>query len=185
MQPILYTHRETLRSIKIYGLHKSGFDGFDLREFENLEKLSLGSDFSGHQLFNRNEICEPPDSLLAPRLRVFHWDLTLLDQQRGESLRDFGQAEEDWLRLLARKAIKHGCPLRRIEITFNPVVDGYISITDDMYPWDRMDAMGADLRPHGIEVSYDTPSVSRERFSILLKHAAEDNAKLAAEVEHR
>lgn len=183
MQPILYIHRKALRSIKLYGLQKSGFDGFDLREFENLEKLSLASDFSGRQLFNRNKSCEPPDSLLAPRLCVFHWDLTLLDQQCGESLRDFGQAEEDWLRLLARKAIKHGCPLQRIEITFNPVVDQYISITDKVYPWDRMDAMGADLRPHGIEVSYNTPSVSRGRYSMLLKRAAEDNPKLATEVE--
>ncbi|KAF7516711.1 hypothetical protein PCG10_001978 [Penicillium crustosum] len=183
LQPILYTHRKTLRSIKLYGLHKSGFDGFDLREFENLEKLSLASHFSGHQLFKMNEICEPPDSLLAPRLRVFHWDLTLLDQQCGESLRDFGQAEEDWLRLLARKAIKHRCPLRRIEITFNPDVDQYISITDEVYPWDRMDAMGADLRPYGIEVSYNSPSVSRERYSMLRKYAAEDSPKLATEVE--
>ncbi|KAJ5187163.1 hypothetical protein N7449_010157 [Penicillium cf. viridicatum] len=83
-------------SLATIATDSSGFDGFDLREFENLEKLSLASDFS-HPLFNRNESCEPPDSLLAPRLRVFHWDLTLLDQQCVESLRDFGQAEEDWL----------------------------------------------------------------------------------------
>ncbi|CAI7642834.1 unnamed protein product [Penicillium viridicatum] len=183
LQPILYIHRKTLRSIKLYALHKNGFDGFDLREFENLEKLSLASSFSGHPLFHWDGSFEPPDSLLAPHLRVFHWDLTLLDQQCCEVLRDFGQAEEDWLRLLARKAIKHGCPLQKIEITFNPVVDEYSSITDKVYPWDRMDAMGADLRPHGIEVSYDTPTVSRERYSRLLERAAEDNAKLAAEVE--
>ncbi|CAI7594360.1 unnamed protein product [Penicillium discolor] len=183
LQPILYIHRKTLRSIKLYGLHKSGFDGFDLREFENLEKLSLASQFCGHQLFKRNEICEPPDGLLAPRLRVFHWDLTLLDQQCGEGLGDFGQEEENWLRLLARKAIKHGCPLQRIEITFNPVIEEYISITDEVYPWDRMDNMGADLRPHGIEVSYNTPSVSRERYSMLLECVAEDNPKLATGVE--
>ncbi|KAJ5977500.1 hypothetical protein N7501_000842 [Penicillium viridicatum] len=172
LQPILYIHRKTLRSIKLYGLNKNGFDGFDLREFENLEKLSLASGFSGHHPFNRNESCEPPDSLLASRLRVFHWDLTLLDQQCCEGLRDFGQAEEDWLRLLARKAIKHGCPLQRIEITFNPV-DDYIRITDKVYPWDRMDAMGADLRPHGIEVSYDTPTL-REFLEKFLNEPADE-----------
>lgn len=182
MQPILYIHRKTLRTIKLYGLNRAGFDGFNLREFENLEKLSLSSEFSGHQHFHRDKTCEPPDSLLAPRLRVFHWDMTLLDQQCSEKLSDFAQAEEDWLRLLARKAIKRGCPLQRIEITFTPG-DDCCGTSDEVYPWDRMDSIGADLRSHGIKVSYNTPCVSREEFSTNLKYAAEDNPKLAAEVE--
>ncbi|KAJ5498467.1 hypothetical protein N7453_007518 [Penicillium expansum] len=182
LQPILYIHRKTLRSIKLYRFNRGGLEGFDLREFENLEQLSLSYEFSDPQRSPRNEAFEPPDSLLAPRLRVFHWNLTSLDSQCAERLGDFAKAEEDWLRLLARKAFKRGCPLQRIEITFTPGTDCF-GTGDEVYPWDRMDAIGADLRPHGVEVSYSTPSVSRERFAINRKQVAEDNLRMAAEGE--
>ncbi|KAJ5355976.1 hypothetical protein N7517_010585 [Penicillium concentricum] len=166
LQKILSIHRRTLRSITLYAITlytigRPDIDGLDLRQFESLEKLSLSSQISGHQDYKEEETLEPPDGLLAPGLRVFHWDLTLVDQQCSESLAGFSQREENWLRQLARKAIKRGCPLRRIEIKFTPVEWGCNS---EVYPWDRMDAIGAELRPHGIEVSYNPPSVSKEQF---------------------
>ncbi|KAJ5951959.1 uncharacterized protein N7479_010372 [Penicillium vulpinum] len=180
LQPILSVHRKTLRSITLYGIGSPGFDGFDLRQFDNLEELSLSSQISGHQGPRERTIYQPPDGLFASRLRVFHWDLTLLDQQLGESLSDFDQEEEDWLRLFARKAIECRCPLQRIKIKFTPCDwQG----AGDVYPWDRMDAMGADLRPHGIKVSYNPPSISREQYMTYIANSAQKDPALAAEME--
>lgn len=163
---VLAIHRSTLRSIKLYAVGISGLAGFDLRDFESLEELSLSSACTGHQNPVRDHMIGVPTNLLAPRLRVFHWDLTLQDQQHCEGLDDFGQEEEDWLRALVREALARGCPLQRIEIEFTPD-SGYGF--NGIYPWDRMDALGADLRPYGIKVCYNLPSISREEFLDIMK----------------
>ncbi|KAJ5817489.1 hypothetical protein N7447_007497 [Penicillium robsamsonii] len=184
LQPILSLHRKTLRSLTLDAINCPGIHGLDLRQFENLDELSLSSQITGHQQRRYgNEYFEPPDGLLAPRLRVFHWDLTLVDQQCCEGFDGFGQVEEDWLRQLARRAIQRGCPLRKIEIKFTP---GEWSFDSDVYPWDRMDAIGRELRPHGVELSYNPPSVSKEWFLKIVEpkeYEAQENAKLAAEAE--
>ncbi|OQE44130.1 hypothetical protein PENCOP_c002G01836 [Penicillium coprophilum] len=172
LQPILSIHRKSLRSITLYAVGWPGSDGFDLREFENLEELSLSSEISGHQRYEQRGNLEPPDGLLAPRLRAFHWDLTLIDQQCREVLCHFAQPEEDWLRLLAYKAIERGCPLQKISIKYTPEDWGRVG---NVYPWDRMDAIGADLRSHGIGVSYNAPSVSREQFLKTAEYQPREN----------
>jgi hypothetical protein len=156
LQRILAIHKSTLRSIRIRCINVPGLDRFDLREFENLEELSL-SYLSTNGTVGIHLI----PNLLAPHLRVFHWDLTREDQQCNESLGDFQQKEEDWLRRLALTAVTQGCPLRRIEITFTPLFTYYF---DGVYPWDRMDALGRELQPHGIQVCYNPPSTSREEY---------------------
>ncbi|CAI7665522.1 unnamed protein product [Penicillium glandicola] len=182
MQPILSIHRKILRSIKLYGLNRGGMDGFDLRKFENLEELSLSAQLSGHQCSNGKRIPEPPDRLLSPRLGAFRWDFTILDQQYSEMFSDFGQAEEDWLRLFAHKALQHGCPLHRIDIKFTPEDDIY-GAGDEVYPWDRMDSIKTDLRQYGIEVSYNPPCVGSDRFFMNLHNFALENPEMDAEVE--
>lgn len=156
MQPILAIHKSTLRSISISCINVAGLDGFDLHEFENLEELSLS-----YQSTKGTVDIHLIPNFLAPQLRVFHWDLTLEDQQCNENLGDFQQKEEDWLRRLALTAITQGCPLRRIEITFTPLYTYYF---DGVYPWDRMDALGRELQPHGIQVGYNPPCTSREGY---------------------
>lgn len=160
LQPILAIHKSTLRSISIRCINEPGLDGFDLHDFESLEELCLS-----YQTTNGTADIHLIPNLLAPRLRIFHWDLTLEDQQCNETLECFQQKEEDWLRTLALTAVSQGCPLRGIEITFTPLFSYYF---DGVYPWDRMDALGRELQPHGIQVGYNPPSTSREEYMDIL-----------------
>ncbi|KAH8692381.1 hypothetical protein BGW36DRAFT_387494 [Talaromyces proteolyticus] len=169
LQPILSIHKSTLRSISIRCINVGGLDGFDLREFENLEELSLSYQSTKHTA----DIHLIPN-LLAPQLRVFHWDLTLEDQQCNESLGFFEQKEEDWLRTLALTAVTRGCPMRRIEITFTPLYTYYFA---GVYPWDRMDALGRELHPHGVQVYYNPPSTSREEYMEILNRTVAKQIK--------
>lgn len=160
LQPTLTIHKSTLRTIKIRCINVGGLTGFDLRDFEKLQELSLS-----YQTTRGTTDIHLIPNLLAPQLRVFHWDLTLEDQQCNESFDFFQQNEEDWLRTLALTAIEQGCPLRRIEIKFTPMYSSPIGV----YPWDRMDALGRELQPHGIKVCYNNPSMSREEYMEILE----------------
>ncbi|KAJ5674162.1 hypothetical protein N7462_009601 [Penicillium macrosclerotiorum] len=135
-----------------------------LEGFENLEELSLSSTFTNHQSVY-GHAPRPTRNILAPRLRVFRWDLTYLDQQHSEGLDNFGQPEEDLLRQFVREAFACGCPIQRIEIEYKPSPWESIGNASWVYPWDRMYPVSADL---GIEIRYTPPSISREAFQELV-----------------
>lgn len=104
-------------------------------------------------------------NLVAPNLEVFHWDMTLEDQQCGERFRSFGQPEEDWLREFAAAARDRKSSLSQIQIEFNP--ETYLFREDAEnpdYPWDRMDSIARDIKPYGIELSYKPPNITRGEF---------------------
>jgi hypothetical protein len=163
LQPILAIHQTTLRYIRIRCINEGGLAGFDVRTFQNLEELCLSSATTNRGGRTNTAEGNLIPNLLAPRLRVFHWDLTFEDQQHVEDLADFAQGEEDWLRTVAYAAMKAKCPLQTLQITFTPL--SIVSNCDLVYPWDRMDALGRELQSAGIQVCYNPPSVSRKEFS--------------------
>ncbi|KAL4998620.1 hypothetical protein BDV10DRAFT_69063 [Aspergillus recurvatus] len=169
LQPILATNKSTLRSIKIRAIDVGGLVGFDMREFERLEKLSLSSATICREYKHWESEDHSLSTLLGPRLHEFELDMTLEDQQHCEFLADFGEAEENWLRALGHLAVKQRCPLREIRIQFHPYA--YVpSSFHDRYPWDRMDDLDRELQPHGIRVRYTPPSLSREQFEESTRH---------------
>ncbi|KAL4956310.1 hypothetical protein BDW69DRAFT_181707 [Aspergillus filifer] len=111
LQPILELHKHTLRAITLRGLNKSGLTGFDVRGFSNLRELHLSDRATGRHNMTMNLI----DRLLTPNLCVFHWNLTLEDQEHSEELGSFAQWEEDFLRCFATKAVRKDCPVAYIE----------------------------------------------------------------------
>ncbi|KAL3429563.1 hypothetical protein BDV09DRAFT_190015 [Aspergillus tetrazonus] len=168
LRPILAIHKSTLRSIKIRALNIRGLAGFDVREFERLEELSLSSSIICRLYKAWKHDDHTLSTLVGPRLRSFELDLTLEDQQHCESLGDFGEMEENWLRALAHFAVRQEYPLREIRIQFAPY--GYeTSDLDGRYSWDRMDDLDRELQLHGIRVHYSPPTVSRAEFEKILK----------------
>ncbi|KAL4865948.1 hypothetical protein BDV12DRAFT_173619 [Aspergillus spectabilis] len=120
LQPILAIHRTTLQSISIRCINFGGLTDFDVRDFPNLQELRLSEATTSPRYRNSTADAHLIPNLIAPRLRVFHWDLTLEDQQCSESLGSFAQKEEDFLRAVAHEAIKVKCPLRMLRVTYTP-----------------------------------------------------------------
>jgi hypothetical protein len=168
LRSILIIHKSTLRSIKIRALNIRGLAGFDVREFERLEELSLSSSIICRLYKAWQHDDHTLSALVGPRLRSFELVLTLEDQQHCESLGDFGETEENWLRALAHFAIRKQYPLREIRIQFAPYKYETLDF-DCRYPWDRMDDLDRELQLHGIRVHYSPPTVSRAEFEELLK----------------
>ncbi len=112
-------------------------------------------------------------ALLAPRLEEFEWSFDA-DDGRELYLNRFGAQEEEYLRGFAKAAMEKGVPLRRIGIVFSPrpVIQsrgvGFAYLEGEEldldYPWDRMDRLAGELRECGIAVTYNEPSVGREKF---------------------
>ncbi|KAL4737419.1 hypothetical protein BDV11DRAFT_155059 [Aspergillus similis] len=163
LQPILAINKSTLRSIKIRALNIGGLAGFDAREFERLEELSLSSATicRTYKAWERDD--HTLSTLLGPRLRAFELDMTLEDQQHTECFNDFGEEEENWLRALVRLAVKQRCPLREVRIQFAPY-EYYLYDSNVRYPWDRMDDLDREFQLHGTRVRYPPPTVSRADF---------------------
>jgi len=160
--PIFAIHKQTLRSIVVTNICRPGLAGLDLSEFESLEYLRLSDATTG---------CDPAlvgNIIDAPRLRTFHWDFTLEDQQHGTGLDAFGQREEDWLRALVDAAVERRSSLRKIMVEFKPDDGIYRMGTENMddvlYPWDRLDAVGLQASSESIDLWYPDPTMSREEF---------------------
>ncbi|KAL2826934.1 hypothetical protein BJY01DRAFT_229456 [Aspergillus pseudoustus] len=180
LHPILAIHKSTLRRISIRCINRAGLAGFDLREFPNLEDLKLSALTTCR---NREHRYTPEyqyiPNLLAPRLRIFRWDLTLEDQQCSEQLEDFAQREEDFLRAFASAAVQAASPssLREIRVKFTP--DAYVWDADALYPWDRMDAVDREFRDRGIRVKYNAPTATQEEFSVMCERKRRDDEERA------
>ncbi|KAL3440272.1 hypothetical protein BJX65DRAFT_35451 [Aspergillus insuetus] len=166
LQPIFEIHKSTLRRISVRCLNAGGLAGFDLRDFPSLEELKLSARTTRSRRLPYTVEYPHLRNLLAPRLRVFHWDLTAEDQQCDEKLHDFAQGEEDLLREFANTALRAAVavPLREIRITFTPDPYVYSESIGQPYPWDQMDALDAEFRGRGVRVRYNAPSLSREEF---------------------
>ncbi|RFU32762.1 hypothetical protein B7463_g3579, partial [Scytalidium lignicola] len=97
--------------------------------------------------------------LLAPNLKTFGWSFSIYDQH-SESWIDFADKEEHWLREFTRVAIAKKSRLNKIDITFTP--DTWGSEREHGYPWDRMDKIQDEIRPHGMTVKYNQPIITKE-----------------------
>ncbi|KAL4881419.1 hypothetical protein BJY04DRAFT_218235 [Aspergillus karnatakaensis] len=167
LQPILAIHQTTLRYISISHIDKGGLSGFDMRDFPKLQELRLSEATTSRG--SRNPIAEAHliPNLLAPRLSVFHWDMTLEVDSHMETIQDFAQGEEDFLRAFAREAIKAKCPLRLLKITYTP--EGIGLDPNSKYPWDRLDTLDREFQPSGVRLHYNTPTISREEYLVGLE----------------
>lgn len=123
---ILSTHQTTLRAIHIrYAIVAEIFfidpyypsnRGFDLRPFSNLTHLTLSRRTTG-----TSPHLAP--RLLAPRLRVFCWDLVACNnrhQQDPDWRLDLTADEEKFLHTLARKADAQRAALELVKIDYMP-----------------------------------------------------------------
>lgn len=115
-------------------------------------------------------------ALLAPNLDTFEWVFDT-DDKRMLFVNDFGEAEADFLRRLAKAAVERKVPLRRIAIVFTPAPmvgtrpPFLLNESSDMkeYTWDRIDRLAQDVGRLGIELTYNKPSVSRNQFAMALR----------------
>lgn len=170
LQPILAAQKATLTHVRIRELYSMGLEEFNVTDFPKLRSLSLSHGLTGTDTTYVG-------NLVAPNLREFHWDMTLEDQQLGETLGNFAQPEEDWLRALSAAAIDRKSALHHIRIQFSPEAFIYSherKTIHDKYPWDRMDQIGREVQPHGITISYNIPTVTKEEFREMLE-APPDN----------
>lgn len=165
----LAIHKETLKTIYIDLLGFPHGLSFDASNFPLLEVLRL----------SRTQICEDPwnrefewnpvyaDLILGPSLHTFG----LVFGVMGHSLiNNWGHMEEEWIRKLAIAAWKRKAPLKRIEITFSPVSphpnlkQGTYSDWEYVYPWDRMDKLGAQIQRYGLTLEYTAPPWTKEEW---------------------
>ncbi|GAM33449.1 hypothetical protein TCE0_004r00347 [Talaromyces pinophilus] len=200
VQSWLATHKTTLKYIKIeelqFGppLHRALESplGLSVAEFTSLEHLHLS-----RWLWGRQEglmMAKPLDVswaraeaellLLAPKLRVFEWDFTMLGRG-GPRVRwtAFGANDEEWLRIFAQVAIcqrdRHS--LEEIRIQFEPEDMGS-GRESEVYPWDRMDRVREEvvqLSGGLVTLTYNKPRYSREEW----KEHLEGERKLEMERE--
>lgn len=176
---ILSAHQATLRILRICNLVTTppsspdhpGLSRVDLRSFSALTHLTLSRHTTGTD-------SRTAYRLLAPRLRVFCWDLTgenCLGGENlgGETLGDLCQPEEDWLRALtqaataAKEARTGSSALYRIEIDYAPTIE--FGCNDGIYPWTRLEKVADEMRRVNIALWWDVPSVSKEEFEEVRK----------------
>jgi hypothetical protein len=167
----------TLTSIRIGSINSSTIQaslasslagGVDFSSFESLTLLSLSrwATGSGHA----------PEVLLPPNLEMFEWVFDHESKQRP-FFDDFDQEEEVFLRRLAQAAVEKKIRLRKLHvaIVFSPAgswcfrkrepyanVDFVVPRFE--WPWNRMDRLAKDIRPFGIDLTYNTPTTSWDRY---------------------
>lgn len=182
LHSVLVPQQKNLRYIRVRHLivddprnpAHPGLAGFDLRSFSALTHLTLARQTTGT---NPRFI----HFLLAPRLRVFSWDLTTPEPGQPTGLGELCDVEENWLRALAhaREAAGTSTMLRRVDImyepspTCGPYYFGCLGSrgggNGNVYPWDRLKRLAAqDMREAGIELVWDPPTISRREFGRLV-----------------
>lgn len=160
---MLADHKSTLRHIHITGGGSEDADRFDLTDFPLLESLrlcsrdSLGADCAGR--------------LVAPRLREFTLDLTWKLGEEYESHDGMHHPAEDFLRTFAAVALSRDPPTP-CHIQVHMQAEDFLTPKwmrserlEERYPWDRLADIARDIKPHGMELSYGSPLVSRDQFA--------------------
>lgn len=113
-------------------------------------------------------------NLLGPSLSTFVWDFEAYEL-RSERWRDFQAADRDWLRELTHTAVIRSASLQCVQIKFSPSFSGYRELVG--YPWDLMDEVRDEImRPNGIDLIYNEPPLTRERYLELIP-SAKSNGK--------
>ncbi|KAH8900631.1 hypothetical protein GQ53DRAFT_835591 [Thozetella sp. PMI_491] len=153
------THRKSLRCLSVANLPRQGIEYADLSTFTSLEFLSLSSGVTG-QNYSEHLLAH----LAAPGLKTFRWDLT--NPYGQQSLYDFGEREENWLRMLVQVLTARQVPLRHLRLEFNPNTKICYTVMYEryFYPWDRLDDIARDVEPHGIVVSCNPPTITKREL---------------------
>jgi hypothetical protein len=153
----LSMHESTLKSVDISHVMNASHL-FDARLFSNLEYLRLSR---WHLEDEPLVFTQEYTKILGPRLKILVWNFD--DYQHFMDhlhLNDFHENEELWLCELAKAAADS--KLQELRIEFTPITD--LSHTGPIYPWDRMDKVrDTVMRQIGVSLTYNEPSVSRER----------------------
>lgn len=159
MKTILSHQKASLSHINIHELlSQPGVLGFDLSGFHRLHTLCMSRDLTGVDTL-------AVANLVAPNLRTFRWDTGLEDQQCCRGLEGFAETEEDWIRAFAESSVERKTFLQQIQISFSPDSWFLGDIDKDyQYPWDRMDRLAEEFKPHGINVVYNSPNTTKEEF---------------------
>jgi hypothetical protein len=161
----LLIHQNSLKHIAIGHLSRGGTQRrFNAAIFPNLEYLRL----SRWQIQSPLQFTPEDANVLGPSLKTFVWDFST----RGgyhESWRDFGKAEAAWIWELAACAVSRKTALTKIEIQYEPCECPHDATEEMGYPWDRMDTTRDQiLKPNGLQLSYNKPPISKERWSELM-----------------
>jgi hypothetical protein len=92
--------------------------------------------------------------LAAPRLRRLTWDFMLYDEQVGPctSWEDFGSAEAEWLKEVARLATQRKAALREIRIIFYLEYCVQPPGNGEKSPWDWMEDAKVELERSHIKL---------------------------------
>lgn len=191
----LLVHQNSLKHISIGHLSWGGSQRrFNAAIFPNLEFLRL----SRWQIQSPLQFTPEDANILGPSLKTFVWDFSTQGHIH-QSWRDFGEAEAAWIWELAACAVSRETALTRIEIQYEPCECPHDATEEMEYPWDRMDTVKDQiLKPNGLQLSYNKPPISKERWSELIMagkceggcimHWEEDVAEAmfydAAESEH-
>ena len=159
----LLVHAETLKSVDISCVVKTEHT-FNAKLFPNLEYLRL----SRWHMEGPLEFDEEYTKIIGPRLKTFVWNFN--DHglaQRYLLLDDFDEPEETWLCELVKAAV--GLELQEIQIEFTPI--RHKEMTQQLFemgfvfPWSRMDDIrDAIMRPAGIDLTYNEPSISKDQW---------------------
>jgi hypothetical protein len=161
----LLVHENSLKHIAIGHLSYGGSQRrFNATIFPKLEFLRL----SRWQIRSPLQFTPEDAHVLGPSLKTFVWDFST-HSECHEGWRDFGEAEAAWIRELAACAVSRKSALAKIEIQYEPSECPHDATEEMGYPWDRMDAIGDQiLKPNGLQLSYNKPPISKERWSELI-----------------
>jgi F-box-like len=172
MEAILRTQRHSLRNICLGALKRDTCFP-RLSDFPNLEEIWL----SAYNFPSSPK--EAAERLANERLRILSIDC---DFEREDSvpIQNFGIEQVRYIQSLAFYASSLKVPLCTICIKFSPCPD-YTGnrIYDGAYPWDLMDELREGVKQYGIEISYNSPTVSRENFKCKNEHNYEGHELVA------
>lgn len=158
LESLLLIHQNTLKYINIQGLR--------LRENSRLLNATLFPKLGFLELSiwdthgSTVQFRASDTNILGLKLETFCWNCSVGGYERWTS---FNEANCVWIRDLANAAVACNAALRRIEIKFCP---DYTEQEEEMiYPWDLMDDLRDKvLQPKGIDLSYNDPPVSKEKW---------------------
>ncbi|KAF2728466.1 hypothetical protein EJ04DRAFT_581322 [Polyplosphaeria fusca] len=165
-QSMLSPFKHSLTRLDIGRLTKGESIGqFDLSGFTKLAYVRL----SAYQM--QTAVAEDIAQLvIGPSLNQFAWNFCS-EEYISEPWSSFDKEQQVWIQKFAMFAIENKTVLRSIKIEFNPDYEGYVAKEGDVYPWDLMDEVGKATLPHGLDVTYDVPVVTKKRWLVEMESA--------------
>lgn len=153
----LAIHGDTLDAIDIGFLDDKIGPSIDLSPFTALKTLTLSWWSLGPEpLIFAESLAE---GLLAPGLVELIWQLNAHEQTQA-SVDALGETAIAWIHEFGRFAARQNTKLKLMRIEFVPELWGY----SDYYPWDFLQPVKADLAGRGIELAFDHPFGSKQKY---------------------